>query len=70
IEILRDNVLLDPKWIIDALNCLISGHPNLSNNTVDNGTESNRPDASAAHSDITQKWSDFKEKGILTVELV
>ncbi|KAL3889689.1 hypothetical protein ACJMK2_002018 [Sinanodonta woodiana] len=70
IEALRDNILLDPKWMIDALKLLINAQPNLPVNTDDNNTESSSPAASAAHSDITQKWSDFKEKGILTVELV
>ncbi|KAL3888480.1 hypothetical protein ACJMK2_000847, partial [Sinanodonta woodiana] len=100
IDVLRDNVLLDPKWMIDALKSLINAQHNLPNNPADintessspadnntesdspadndtesnspayNNTESNSPSASAAHSDITQQWSDFKEKGILTVELV
>ncbi|KAL3889683.1 hypothetical protein ACJMK2_002012 [Sinanodonta woodiana] len=70
IEVLRDNILLDPKWMIDALKLLINAQPNLPINPVDNNTKSNSPAASAAHSDITQKWYDFKEKGILTVELV
>ena len=70
IEVLRDNVLLDPKWMIDALKLLINDQPYLPDNPADNNTDLNSPAASAAHSDITQKWSDFKEKGILTVELV
>ncbi|KAL3889746.1 hypothetical protein ACJMK2_002075, partial [Sinanodonta woodiana] len=70
LEVLRDNILLDPKWMIDALKLLINAQPNLPVNTADNNTDLNSPAASAAHSDITQKWSDFKEKGILTVELV
>ncbi|KAL3888345.1 hypothetical protein ACJMK2_000715, partial [Sinanodonta woodiana] len=70
IEVLRDNVLLDPAWLIDALKILINARPNLPDNPADNDTESNSPAASAAHSDITQQWSDFKKKGILTVELV
>ncbi|KAL3889256.1 hypothetical protein ACJMK2_001603, partial [Sinanodonta woodiana] len=80
IEVLRDNILLDPKWMIDALKLLINAQPNLpinsadsnteSNSPADNNTESSSPAASAAHSAITQKWSDFKEKGILTLELV
>ncbi|KAL3888686.1 hypothetical protein ACJMK2_001050, partial [Sinanodonta woodiana] len=56
IEVLRDNVLLDPKWMIDALKLLINARPNLPNS----------PAASAALSDTRQKWTDFKEKGILT----
>ncbi|KAL3889222.1 hypothetical protein ACJMK2_001569, partial [Sinanodonta woodiana] len=70
IEVLRDNVVLDPKWMIDALKLLINAQPNLPVNSADNNTESSSPAASAADSDITQKWLDFKEKGILTVELV
>ncbi|KAL3888516.1 hypothetical protein ACJMK2_000882, partial [Sinanodonta woodiana] len=70
IEVLRDNIILDPKWMIDALKILINARSNLPDNPSDNDTESNRPDASGAHSDITQTWSDFKDKGILTVELV
>ncbi|KAL3889744.1 hypothetical protein ACJMK2_002073, partial [Sinanodonta woodiana] len=70
IEVLRDNVLLDPKWMIDALKLLINAQPYLPDNPADNSTASSSPAASAVHSDITQKWSDFKEKGILTVELV
>ncbi|KAL3889759.1 hypothetical protein ACJMK2_002087, partial [Sinanodonta woodiana] len=70
IEVLRDNIMLDPKWMIDALKLLINAQPTLPVNTADNDTESSNRAASAAHSDITQKWSDFKEKGILTVELV
>ncbi|KAL3889624.1 hypothetical protein ACJMK2_001960, partial [Sinanodonta woodiana] len=70
IEVLRDNIMLDPKWMIDALKLLINAQPNLPVNLADNNTKSSSPAASAAHSDITQKWSDFKEKGILTVELV
>ncbi|KAL3889687.1 hypothetical protein ACJMK2_002016, partial [Sinanodonta woodiana] len=70
IEVLRDNVLLDPKWMIDALKLLINDQPYLPDNPADNDTASSSPAASAVHSDITQKWSDFKEKGILTVELV
>ncbi|KAL3889627.1 hypothetical protein ACJMK2_001963, partial [Sinanodonta woodiana] len=70
IEVLRDNILLDPKWMIDALKLLINAQPSLSANTYNNDSESNNPAASVAHSDITNKWSDFKEKGILTVELV
>ncbi|KAL3888353.1 hypothetical protein ACJMK2_000723, partial [Sinanodonta woodiana] len=70
IEKLRDNILLDPKWMIDALKFLINARPALANTPADNVTESNSPAASAAQSDITKKWSDFKEKGILTVELV
>ncbi|KAL3889240.1 hypothetical protein ACJMK2_001587, partial [Sinanodonta woodiana] len=80
IEVLRDNIMLDPKWMIDALKLLINARPNLPDNPADNNTESSSladndtesssPAASAAHRDITQKWSDFKEKGILTVELV
>ncbi|KAL3889748.1 hypothetical protein ACJMK2_002077 [Sinanodonta woodiana] len=70
IEVLRDNIILDPKWMIDALKLLINAQPNLPVNTANNNTESSSPAASAAHSGITQKWSDFKEKGILTVKLV
>ncbi|KAL3888572.1 hypothetical protein ACJMK2_000938, partial [Sinanodonta woodiana] len=70
IEVLRDNILLDPKWMIDALKILINARPNLPNNPADNNTESKIPVASDAHSDITQQWSDFEEKGKLTLELV
>ncbi|KAL3888348.1 hypothetical protein ACJMK2_000718, partial [Sinanodonta woodiana] len=70
IEVLRDNILLDPKWMIDALKFLINAQPNLPNNPADNDAKPNSPPAAAADRDITQKWSDFKEKGILTVELV
>ncbi|KAL3889271.1 hypothetical protein ACJMK2_001618, partial [Sinanodonta woodiana] len=70
IEVLRDNILLDPKWMIDALKLLINTQPSLSANTYNNDSESKNPAPSVAHSDITNKWSDFKEKGILTVELI
>ncbi|KAL3889700.1 hypothetical protein ACJMK2_002029 [Sinanodonta woodiana] len=70
IEVLRDNVVLDPRWMIDALKLLINAQPNPPNNSADNNTKSNSTVASADQSDITQKWLDFKEKGILTVELV
>ncbi|KAL3888508.1 hypothetical protein ACJMK2_000874 [Sinanodonta woodiana] len=60
VEVLRDNVLLNPKWMIYALKLLINAQPILPNRTT----------GSAADSDIQQQWSDFKEKGILTVELV
>ncbi|KAL3889609.1 hypothetical protein ACJMK2_001945, partial [Sinanodonta woodiana] len=80
IEVLRDDIVLDPKWMIDALKLLINAQPNLpinlaeketaSNSPVYNDTESNIHAASAARNDMTKKWSDFKEKGILTVELV
>ncbi|KAL3888077.1 hypothetical protein ACJMK2_000535 [Sinanodonta woodiana] len=77
IEVLRDNILLDPKWMIDALKYLINAQPNnpsdndtRSKSLADNNTESNKCAANAGHSNITQKWSDFKEKGILTVDLV
>ncbi|KAL3889264.1 hypothetical protein ACJMK2_001611, partial [Sinanodonta woodiana] len=66
IEVLRDNIMLDPKWMINALKLLINAQPNLPNNPADTSTDLNSP----AHSDITHEWSDFKEKGILTVELV
>ncbi|KAL3888581.1 hypothetical protein ACJMK2_000946, partial [Sinanodonta woodiana] len=69
IEVLRDNILLDPKWMIDVLKSLINAHPNLPGNLADSNTESNSPAAGADHN-ITQQWSDFKEKGKLTVELV
>ncbi|KAL3889267.1 hypothetical protein ACJMK2_001614, partial [Sinanodonta woodiana] len=55
--------------MIDALKFLINAQPNLPVNSAEN-TGSSSPAANAAHSDITQKWSDFKEKGIFTVELV
>ncbi|KAK3602248.1 hypothetical protein CHS0354_034484 [Potamilus streckersoni] len=56
IDILRDNILLDPIWLIDALKSLINAQPNLPENPAD--------------STVSQKWTDFKEKGILHLELV
>ncbi|KAL3889626.1 hypothetical protein ACJMK2_001962, partial [Sinanodonta woodiana] len=70
IEVLRDNVLLDPKWMIDALKLLINAQPTLPVNAADSNTESKNPIDNSSHSYLTKKWSDFKEKGILTVELV
>ncbi|KAL3888478.1 hypothetical protein ACJMK2_000845, partial [Sinanodonta woodiana] len=70
IELLRDNILLDPKWMIDALKLLINVQPNLPNNPAENDTESNNPADNVARINLTQKLSDFKEKGILAVELV
>ncbi|KAL3888354.1 hypothetical protein ACJMK2_000724 [Sinanodonta woodiana] len=67
IEVLRDNILLDPMWVFEALKFLINDQPNMSNRPAGINTESNNP---AARSNITQQWSEFKEKGILTVELV
>ncbi|KAL3888681.1 hypothetical protein ACJMK2_001045, partial [Sinanodonta woodiana] len=54
--------------MIDALKLLINAQPTLPNNLADYNTNSLA--ASAAQSDISQQWSDFTEKGILTVELV
>ncbi|KAK3611907.1 hypothetical protein CHS0354_013971 [Potamilus streckersoni] len=65
-EVLRDNVVLDPKWLIDVLKSLINAQPDIPNNPADYGTESKSP----AHSDRITIWSDFKQKGILTLELV
>ncbi|KAL3888121.1 hypothetical protein ACJMK2_000501, partial [Sinanodonta woodiana] len=56
ITILRDNILLDPTWLIDALKTLINAQPDLPEGPADNA--------------VSQKWSDFKEKGILSSELI
>ncbi|KAK3586283.1 hypothetical protein CHS0354_000168 [Potamilus streckersoni] len=70
IEVLRENIVLDPKWMIDALKSLINARPDLPSNPADNSTQSVDPTGSNAGKDVTQKWLDFKEKGILTLELV
>ncbi|KAL3888285.1 hypothetical protein ACJMK2_000656, partial [Sinanodonta woodiana] len=56
IEILRENIVLDPIWLIDALKTLINARPDLPEGPADNV--------------VLQKWSDFKEKGILSSELI
>ncbi|KAL3889694.1 hypothetical protein ACJMK2_002023, partial [Sinanodonta woodiana] len=56
IDILRQNIVLDPTWLIDALKTLINAHPDLPGGSADNA--------------ISQKWSDFKGKGILSLELI
>ncbi|KAL3889489.1 hypothetical protein ACJMK2_001829, partial [Sinanodonta woodiana] len=66
IEVLRDNIILDPIWLIDALKLLINAHPNLPESTAENESQSDSP----ADSAIRQKWRDFKDKGILSPELV
>ncbi|KAL3889444.1 hypothetical protein ACJMK2_001788 [Sinanodonta woodiana] len=66
IEVLRDNIILDPIWLIDALKLLINAHPNLPESPAENESQSDSP----ADSAIRQKWRDFKEKGVLSPELV
>ncbi|KAL3889457.1 hypothetical protein ACJMK2_001801 [Sinanodonta woodiana] len=66
IEVLKDNIILDPIWLIDALKLLINAHPNLPESPAENESQSDSP----ADSDIRQKWHDFKDKGILSPELV
>ncbi|KAL3888485.1 hypothetical protein ACJMK2_000852 [Sinanodonta woodiana] len=56
IAILRDNIVLDPTWLIDALKTLINAHPDLPEGTADNV--------------VSQKLSEFKDKGILSSELI
>ncbi|KAL3888112.1 hypothetical protein ACJMK2_000492 [Sinanodonta woodiana] len=56
IEILRENIVLDPTWLIDALKTLINAHSDLLEGPADNV--------------VSQKWSDFKIKGILSSELI
>ncbi|KAL3889773.1 hypothetical protein ACJMK2_002101 [Sinanodonta woodiana] len=56
IEILRENIVLDPTWLIDALKTLINAQPDLPEGPADNV--------------VSQKWSDFKGKGILSSELI
>ncbi|KAL3889633.1 hypothetical protein ACJMK2_001969 [Sinanodonta woodiana] len=56
IYILRENIVLDPTWLIDALKTLINAQPDLPDGSADNA--------------VSQKWSDFKEKGILSLELI
>ncbi|KAK3594827.1 hypothetical protein CHS0354_002875 [Potamilus streckersoni] len=70
IEVLRENIVLDPKWLIDALKSLINAQPDLPNQPADNGTQSDSPADSDSVKALTQKWMDFKEKGILSSELV
>ncbi|KAL3889480.1 hypothetical protein ACJMK2_001820, partial [Sinanodonta woodiana] len=66
IEVLRDNIILDPIWLIDALKLLINIHPNLPESPAENESQSDSP----ADSAIGQKWRDFKEKGVLSPDLV
>ncbi|KAL3889553.1 hypothetical protein ACJMK2_001891, partial [Sinanodonta woodiana] len=66
IEVLRDNIILDPIWLIDALKLLINAHPNLPESPAENESQSDSPTDSV----IRQKWRDFKDKGILSPELV
>ncbi|KAL3889477.1 hypothetical protein ACJMK2_001817 [Sinanodonta woodiana] len=66
IEVLKDNIILDPIWLIDALKLLINAHPNLPECLAENKSQSDNPVDSA----IGQKWRDFKDKGILSPELV
>ncbi|KAK3586272.1 hypothetical protein CHS0354_022599 [Potamilus streckersoni] len=66
IEVLRDNIVLDPTWLIDALKSLINAHPDLPESPADSVTQSCSP----ADSVVTLKWSDFKGKGILSSELI
>ncbi|KAL3888111.1 hypothetical protein ACJMK2_000491 [Sinanodonta woodiana] len=56
IETLRENIVLDPTWLIDALKTLINARPNLPEGP--------------AYNVVSQKWSDFKGKGILSSELI
>ncbi|KAL3889501.1 hypothetical protein ACJMK2_001839, partial [Sinanodonta woodiana] len=66
IEVLRDNIILDPIWLIDALKLLINAHPILPKSPAENESQSDSP----ADSAIGQKWRDFKEKGVLSPDLV
>ncbi|KAL3889492.1 hypothetical protein ACJMK2_001832, partial [Sinanodonta woodiana] len=75
IDVLRDNIILDPKWLIDALKLLINAHPNLPESPAKNESQSDSPAENESQSDnpngaIGQKWRDFKDKGILSPELV
>ncbi|KAL3889612.1 hypothetical protein ACJMK2_001948 [Sinanodonta woodiana] len=56
IDSLRENIVLDPTWLIDALKTLINAQPDLPGGSADNA--------------VSQKWSDFKGKGILSLELI
>ncbi|KAL3889079.1 hypothetical protein ACJMK2_001435, partial [Sinanodonta woodiana] len=56
IDILRENILLDPTWLIDALKTLINADSDLPEGSAD--------------SLVSEKWSDFKGKGILCLELI
>ncbi|KAL3889695.1 hypothetical protein ACJMK2_002024 [Sinanodonta woodiana] len=56
IDILRENIVLDPTWLIDALKTLINAQPDLPGGSADNA--------------VSQKWSDFKGRGILSLELI
>ncbi|KAK3584437.1 hypothetical protein CHS0354_006056 [Potamilus streckersoni] len=70
IEVLRENIVLDPTWMIDALKSLINASPNLPSYPADNSAQSVDPDGSNADKAVTRKWLEFKEKGLLTLELV
>ncbi|KAL3889757.1 hypothetical protein ACJMK2_002085, partial [Sinanodonta woodiana] len=70
IDVLRENIVLTPKWLIDALKLLINAHPDLPNSHAENGSRSVGPTHSTPERDVTKKWFDFKKKGILTIELV
>ncbi|KAL3889520.1 hypothetical protein ACJMK2_001858, partial [Sinanodonta woodiana] len=75
-----------PIWLIDALKLLINAHPNLPKSPAENESQSDSPAENESQSDspaenqsqsdspadsaIGQKWRDFKEKGVLSPELV
>ncbi|KAL3889113.1 hypothetical protein ACJMK2_001468, partial [Sinanodonta woodiana] len=56
IEILRENIILDPTLLIDALKTLINAHTDFPESSAD--------------SLVSEKWSDYKGKGILCLELI
>ncbi|KAL3888643.1 hypothetical protein ACJMK2_001008 [Sinanodonta woodiana] len=56
VVILRENIVLDPTWLIDVFKTLINSQPDWTEG----------PDDKV----VLQKWSDFKETGILSSELI
>ncbi|KAK3598548.1 hypothetical protein CHS0354_010725 [Potamilus streckersoni] len=69
-DVLRENVVLDPKWLIDAQKLLINARPIQIKSPDKNCAPSIGLSNSDSENGVTQKWSDFREKGILTLELV
>ncbi|KAL3889202.1 hypothetical protein ACJMK2_001550, partial [Sinanodonta woodiana] len=56
IPILRDNIVLDPTWLIDALKTIINAHTDLPGGSADTA--------------MSKEWSDLKGKGILSLTLI
>ncbi|KAK3609550.1 hypothetical protein CHS0354_019561 [Potamilus streckersoni] len=69
-ERLRESIVLDPTWLIDALKSLINAQPSLPEKPAGIEYQSTNLAEGDVEGAVTQSWSDFKEKGILTLELV